>query len=220
MVPPSTNIVPVPEPETGTVDRPQEVTGPATNTVPVQEPEESIVDLPQEVTGLSTNTVPVQEPEILDALPVMAIWVRGVLLFLVVFLCGVFAIATQLDPYERDDSGQATGARRMETHRQLGLPPCTFYDKTGLPCPSCGMTTSFSLLIRGDVWNSLRANWVGTCLALGCLLFIPWSVASVWVGRTLFVRSVEKVILILFFLLLGGMLLRWGFVLVLRLIGW
>jgi hypothetical protein len=168
----------------------------------------------------STNTVPVQEPEILDALPVMAYWVRGLLLFLAVCLGGVFTIATQLDPYERNESGQAITARRMETHRQLGLPPCTFYDKTGLPCPSCGMTTSFALLIRGDVWNSLKANWAGTFLGLGCLIFIPWSVASVWVGRTLFVRSVEKIITILFLLLLGGMLLRWGLVLVLRLIGW
>ena len=50
----------------------------------------------------------------------------------------------------------------METHRQLGLPPCTFKEMTGLPCPSCGMTSSFALLVRGDVMNSLRANAVGT----------------------------------------------------------
>jgi hypothetical protein len=170
----------------------------------------------------STNTVPEkeQEAEILDALPYMAYWVRGVLLLLALCFVGVFTIATQLDPYNRDESGQALGARRMETHRQLGLPPCTFYDKTGVPCPACGMTTSFALLIRGDVLNSLRANWTGTLLGLGCLVFIPWSVASVWLGRTLFIKEIEKVITILLLLLLAGMLLRWGWVLILVWLKW
>src|SRR3954447_16098360 len=34
--------------------------------------------------------------------------------------------------------------RGMGTHQQLGLPPCTFYLYTDVPCPSCGMTTSFT----------------------------------------------------------------------------
>ena len=39
---------------------------------------------------------------------------------LAVFLVGVFAIAIGLNPYENGKP------RREETHRQLGLPPCTF----------------------------------------------------------------------------------------------
>ena len=31
------------------------------------------------------------------------------------------------------------------------MPPCNFVLMTGKPCPSCGMTTSFALLVRGDI---------------------------------------------------------------------
>src|SRR5437879_4974629 len=108
-----------------------------------------------------------------DVIPVLNKWVRGILLLATAGLVTVFVIAAKLNPY--DANGQA---RRMETHRQLHLPPCTFYQMTGLPCPSCGMTTSFSLLMHGDVPNSLRANAVGTLLAVFCLALIPWNLAS------------------------------------------
>ena len=100
------------------------------------------------------------------------------------------------------------------THRQLGLPPCTFADVTGVPCPSCGMTTSFALLVRGDVANSLRANWVGTLLATFCLLFIPWAAVSVVRGRALFVGSLERALVAVIMTLLTLLFLRWGLVLV------
>jgi hypothetical protein len=149
------------------------------------------------------------DDEVLDALPVMAGWVRGVLVGLVLGLTAVFAVAIKLDPYERDDEGRIIAARRQETHRQLGLPPCTFYAVTRLPCPSCGMTTSFALLMHGDLAASLRANAVGTLLAVFCLAVIPWGLASVYLGRTLFVRSVERTITFLVLALLVLMMLRW-----------
>jgi hypothetical protein len=163
----------------------------------------------------STNTVSDKEPEILDALPVMAGWVRVLLVSLAIGFGTVLTIAVLLNPYNGDGS-----AKRMETHRELGLPPCTFYDKTKLPCPSCGMTTSFALLMHGDVLNSLRANWTGTFLALACLIYIPWSLASVWVGRTLYVQSMERLLLILIVGFMACLLLRWLVVVTLRLTGW
>ena len=99
-----------------------------------------------------------QEPVLLEALPVMAWWVRGILVFITVCLTGVFAVAWLIRPYEVD-------GEIRETYPELGLPPCTFKYVTGLPCPSCGMTTSFALLMHGDLVNSLRANEVGTLLA-------------------------------------------------------
>ena len=107
----------------------------------------------------------------------------------------------------------------METHRQLGLPPCTFKELTGLPCPSCGMTTSFALLIRGDVGNSLRANAVGTLLAAFCLTMIPWGLATVVRGRPLFIQSMERTLTLVVVTLLTLMLLRWGIVLGLHWLG-
>ena len=157
-----------------------------------------------------TNIDDTQEP--LDVIPVMGFWVRGTLVALMLGLSAVFAVAIWLSPYDAD--GQPL---RMETHRQLGMPPCTFYTLTKMPCPSCGMTTSFALLIRGDVWNSLRANAAGTLLATLGLLLIPWCLVSVVRGRTVFVRSVERTIAIFVVSFLVVMLLRWAIILV---IGW
>jgi hypothetical protein len=154
-------------------------------------------------------TEPSQEP--VDALPVLSDGVRGALVGLTLGLVAVFGIARWLNPYDQDGS-----PRRMETHRQLGLPPCTFKVMTGgLPCPSCGMTTSFALLMHGDVANSLRANAVGTLLALFCLALIPWNLASAYLRRPLFVRSIERTLTFLVLAFLGLMLLRWGVVLAL-----
>jgi hypothetical protein len=143
-----------------------------------------------------------------EVIPVHGARVRGTLAGLALGLAAVFGVALWLDPYEGDGS-----ARRMETHRQLGLPPCTFYMVTGLPCPSCGMTTSFALLVRGDVVNSIRANGVGTLLALFGMVLIPWSLTAAFTGRTLFVRSLERAITVVILGFLGLMLLRWMVVL-------
>jgi len=129
--------------------------------------------------------------------------VRAALLMIAVGLASVFAIAIYLNPY-RDGRVWHEG-----THQQLGLQPCTFKVWTGYPCPSCGMTSSFALLMRGDVWNSIQANGVGTMLALFCLLMIPWSVACVIRGRIVFFDNAEMLfvkLLVCFFVLL---LLRW-----------
>ena len=134
----------------------------------------------------------------------LALWVRGMILGSVAGLVVVFVIAWQLNPYHPDGT-----PLRLETHRQLGLPPCTFYEVTGLPCPSCGMTTSFALLMHGDLGNSLRANAVGTLLAVFCLAFIPWGLASAARKQPLFIRSLERAFMICVMCLLGLMLLRW-----------
>jgi hypothetical protein len=135
-------------------------------------------------------------------------WARALLLTLAGLLVGVFAIAIALNPYRPDGT-----ARLEETHRQMGLPPCSFRVATGMPCPSCGMTTSFALLIRGDLWNSLRANAVGTLLGLFCLAFIPWAVWSAFRGELLFISSVESTLTRLVVAFLVLMLMRWGIVL-------
>ena len=140
-------------------------------------------------------------------IPLLRGWVRCALVLIAVFLIGIFAIALALDPYQ---GGQAW---TMGTHQQLGLPPCTFYKLTGKPCPSCGMTTSFALLVRGDVWNSLRANAAGTFLALCCLAVIPWGLVCAWRGRVYGITAIEPVLTRLVVLFLILMLVRWGIVL-------
>ena len=53
------------------------------------------------------------------------------------------------------------------------------------------MTTSFALLMHGDVVASLGANPAGTLLALGLLLFAPWSLWASLRGRWPMRRWVE-----------------------------
>lgn len=141
---------------------------------------------------------------VLDAIPVLADSVRGTLVGMALGITGVFVLAALINPYETDGT-----ARNMGTHKQLGLADCGFLVVTGLPCPSCGMTTSFALLVRGDLINSLRANTAGTLLAILALLGIPWCLISAWRRQPLFFRSIEWT---LFVVLLGvGLItvLRW-----------
>jgi hypothetical protein len=133
-----------------------------------------------------------------------AIWVRSTLLILALGLIVVFGIAAWLNPYYDDGS-----ARTMETHRKLGLPPCTFKVVTGIPCPSCGMTTSWSLLLHADPVAAVQANSVGALLAAFGLLLTPWCVYSAVRGTTPFVRSLERAVAVVVFTFLTLMLLRW-----------
>ena len=116
---------------------------------------------------------PLTEEEYLarrNAVMRLAWWVRLGLACLVFLPTIVFAVALVLDPY-RDGR-----VWLEETHTQLGLAPCTFRSLThGCPCPACGMTSSFALFVRGDLWHSLQANFAGTLLATMALLFIPWA---------------------------------------------
>jgi hypothetical protein len=152
---------------------------------------------------------PIQEAEDpAEVIPIVEGWVRRALLGMAVFLTAIFGIAAWLNPY--DETGQP---RRMETHLQLGLPPCTFRLMTGVPCPSCGMTTSFSLLMHGDPWDSLRANAVGTLLAIFCLALIPWSVACVICRRLFFIVALDRALTWTIIIFMSLVLVRWGIVL-------
>jgi hypothetical protein len=55
------------------------------------------------------------------------------------------------------------------THLALGLPPCGFLTWTGLACPTCGLTTAFALLARGELVPAIRVHPMGVPLFLSCL---------------------------------------------------
>ncbi|MGN6504887.1 MAG: DUF2752 domain-containing protein [Tepidisphaeraceae bacterium] len=56
--------------------------------------------------------------------------------------------------------------RGFGTHTQLGLQPCAFLQRTGIPCASCGMTTSFANLVHGHVVASFVAQPFGMILCI------------------------------------------------------
>lgn len=103
------------------------------------------------------------------------------------------------------------------THELLGLPPCSFQRLTGMPCPSCGLTTSFCHFVRGDLVSSLKANAVGTLLAALCLASIPWGLHGAATGRPLGARRIKDLelclmvgVIALFSLLLVNWAIRLG----------
>lgn len=53
------------------------------------------------------------------------------------------------------------------THTQLGLRPCTWAIYFDAPCPTCGMTTSFSHAADGDFAASFLTQPMGFLLAIG-----------------------------------------------------
>jgi hypothetical protein len=140
--------------------------------------------------------------------PVMKRATRVALVLMAVTFTAVFATAAWIRPY--DAAGKA---KAMATHTQLGLPECNMVVATGKPCPSCGLTTSFALLAHGDVVNSLKANWVGTLLAVFWLGLIPWGVVSAFRGRFVWVRNAELAATVAVGVALALLLGRWGWIL-------
>jgi hypothetical protein len=75
----------------------------------------------------------------------------------------------------------------LGTHRQLGLPPCTFIWLFDTRCPSCGMTTSWAHAVRGHWLRAAESNAGGAVLAAAAMLAGPWLLISAargawWIG--------------------------------------
>lgn len=118
-----------------------------------------------------------------------------------VFLVLGFSLAFYLEP-----NPQGYG-----THRQLGFPPCTFQALFGIPCPSCGMTTSFSHFVRGNILQSLQSNVAGFLLAVVCALQIPYSITCIVLHKLLWIRNPDRNLMWFLLVLMGLCLVQWGF---------
>src|SRR5262249_51750842 len=71
--------------------------------------------------------------------------------------------------------------RGLGTHEQLGLPPCPFLLLTGIPCPSCGLTTSFALAARLEFLSALTIQPFG--LIAFCLTFLAIPISIFLIRR-------------------------------------
>ena len=58
----------------------------------------------------------------------------------------------------------------LGTHRALGLEDCQFLQRTGLPCPTCGMTTSFAWLMHGHPFQSFYTQPLGMILGVAAII--------------------------------------------------
>lgn len=118
---------------------------------------------------------------------------RWLLLAWSLFLLGGFASARMLEP----------DPRGFGTHQRLGLPPCTFRLLFGIPCFSCGMTTSFAHFTRGHLARAAESNAGGAVLALACAAQIPWCWWSAVRGRLVGVSQPTKSLLGLVIVVVG-----------------
>jgi hypothetical protein len=89
-----------------------------------------------------------------------------VIAVLVALAClAVLMVAARLTP-------SPTG---VGTHMPLTSKPCDLLARTGMPCPSCGMTTSFAWFARGNLVASFYVQPMGMVLAV-------LTAAAFWVG--------------------------------------
>jgi len=95
--------------------------------------------------------------------------------------CAVLALAAWLKP----------SASGYGTHMQLGLPPCNFLLWTHHPCPSCGLTTCFAWMVRGQLGKAFLANPFGILAFLATVAAIPAAMVLLW-RRISFRRITES----------------------------
>lgn len=96
------------------------------------------------------------------------------------------------------------------THTQLGLAPCGFKSATGMPCATCGMTTSFTHAADGHLFTAFVTQPAGATLAVltaMAVLVSGWSLAT---GMSLVPIGIAlwrpRMIITVIALILGGWL--------------
>ena len=76
------------------------------------------------------------------------------------------------------------GYHLLHTESQEASTLCLFKNVTGISCPSCGVTRSVLLLMRGEVAQAILINPLGV-IAMALLLIIPvWIVFDLMQKRT------------------------------------
>ena len=88
---------------------------------------------------------------------------------------GTLIFAATLSP---DPSG-------MGTHQQLGLPPCPWLVIYNLPCPTCGMTTSFACIAHGRILDGFVAQPAGAVMAIGTAVVFWFALHAAATGSTI-----------------------------------
>jgi hypothetical protein len=141
--------------------------------------------------------------------PTVSRWARLLAMGIASACLAVLIVATTLTP-------SPTG---VGSHRGMGLQNCQLLDRTGIPCPSCGMTTSFTWFVRGNLAASLYVQPMGMLAALACA-------CCVWAGGYIAItgRPIHRLLLQFsarawLIGLLGFTIAAWGWKIYIRLKG-
>lgn len=104
--------------------------------------------------------------------------------------------------------------RGYGTHEQLSGSPCGWLLVTHYPCPTCGMTTAFAYVVRGQLWRAFLAQPAGFVLALGTiaatLTGLHMLLTNRWPMRLAMIVTPYRLCMGVIILLVGG----WAFKLV------
>jgi hypothetical protein len=132
--------------------------------------------------------------------PVLPAAVRLLLLLGGLGLAALLVLAMCLKP----------DARGFGTHQQITFHPCTSLTWFGVRCPSCGMTTAWSHVVRGQLPSAVAANSGGALLAILAAMLAPWSIACAVRGRWMGGTPAPGAVLLLMVSLMGVTLLDWS----------
>jgi hypothetical protein len=105
-------------------------------------------------------------------------------------------------------------AQGFGTHEQLGLPPCAFFKLTGLPCPSCGMTTCFAHAAKFHFAEAWLTQPFGLLLFFLAVVLVPAAIYGLCArvpAKHLVISSTARQSVALLF---GLYLLGWAYKLV------
>ena len=133
-------------------------------------------------------------------------WLRGILVVAGAILATLLYTAFTLDP----------SPRGYGTHRQLGLPPCTLVQTMGLRCPSCGMTTSWACLTKGQILPAFAMNAGGALFGVYSIFLAPYFIGSGLSGRWIWRRPNEWAVLFVGGSVLLTTLIDWTFRVLIR----
>jgi len=101
--------------------------------------------------------------------------------------------------------------RGLGSHEQLGMAGCGFYERTGYPCPTCGMTTAFAHVVRGQLLEAFTVQPAGALGALMCVLAVVVSGYVVVTGKRLGSKYYFRINWIVVMMVIASVVLAaWG----------
>jgi hypothetical protein len=114
--------------------------------------------------------------------------------------CAILAIGFSLEPRAKGDG----------THTQLGLSECKTMVVDGVPCPTCGLTTSITAAAHGDFSASARANVFGTVLFFALAIFATAALLQTVSGADILGRIFYRRLWFFLGILITGILVGWA----------
>ena len=96
------------------------------------------------------------------------------------------------------------------THEQMGLSACRWMVVDGVPCPTCGLTTSVTAAAHGDFAASARANVFGTMFFFAVILAGTIGILQAASGRDILGRIFRRRWWFFTGILVTGILAGWA----------